>query len=663
MPTDSILNKMKKSIFWKLVLLILPLVLITDLVVLFGSYLITYNATMSKCREEVMEAAFIAANEFETADVSIINDLQGKAARFDSLCNIMGMAYIYTEIPDPDKGCKTYLSIGYGKGAFESAKQSHYIGYVSGTLYEEEIKVFTNDEVAFLHADTEYGDTIICYVPVKKNNSSDNSGAGKETFCIAGAEMSVSDAVNTVRTRFRYIMVMIIVTSVLIVFIIAFILKRKIQKPITLISKKMVGFIHERGNEFVPLEIKGQDEFAKMADSFNSMAYEIDRYIKDISKLNREKAMQETELNIAREIQNGFLEPTSFHAESVNVYSCMLPARDVGGDLYDYRILSDGSICVIIADVSGKGVSAALFMANAITLLRQYAESGLSPSRIMVEYNNHLAKHNPNMMFITTFIGIYHPETGELVYSNAGHNPPYLLSDRLIEIESSFEAAAGLFEDEQYTERRIKMKPGDTLFLYTDGVPEAKSTDDSLYGDDRLKETLSHNLKKSGEVILSSVLESVKAFSENAEQSDDITILVMTIPEIRKYSLKLEAKTENISIINEKLLSLDVEEEDKFTLRLIAEEMFVNICRYAYKDGTGTAEVSISQEGKKVTLVFIDSGIPFDPTKDIPDIENYDPDNDIGGLGRSLAFEIADEYSYQYKDGKNILTVIKNFSG
>ena len=207
------------------------------------------------------------------------------------------------------------------------------------------------------------------------------------------------------------------------------------------------------------------------------------------------------------------------------------------------------------------------------------------------------------------------------------------------------------------------MKPGDTLFLYTDGVPEAKSTDDSLYGDDRLKDTLSNNLQKPGEVILSSVLESVKAFSENAEQSDDITILTMTIPEIKKYSLKLEAKAENITVINDKLLSLDIEEDDLFTLRLIAEEMFVNICSYAYKDGNGTAEVLISQEGKKVTLVFTDSGIPFDPTKDIPDTENYDPDIDIGGLGRFLTFEIADEYSYQYKDGKNILTIIKDFSG
>ena len=236
----------------------------------------------------------IAANDFESADISIEKDLQDRAAKFDTLCNVMGMVYIYSEIPDPDKGCKSFLSIGYGKGAAESAKQSIYTGYVSDILYEEEIRAFTKGEVTFCRDNTEYGETLVCYVPVKKNNSSGNSGEEKETFCIVGAEMSVSDAVNTVRLRFSYIMAMIIVTSVLIVFIIAFILKRKIQKPVTLISKKMVGFIHERGNEFVPLKIEGQDEFAEMAESFNSMANEIDHYIKDISKLNREKAMQET---------------------------------------------------------------------------------------------------------------------------------------------------------------------------------------------------------------------------------------------------------------------------------------------------------------------------------------------------------------------------------
>lgn len=670
---------MKHSIFWKLVLIMLPLVLVADTIVLTAAYIITYEATMANCRENVNQSAVIAAQNFELADIKSEEDLKMFNDNFDELCEMMGMVYIYSEKPDPEKGCKTYLSIGFGKDASASAKESHHIGYVSDVLYDEEIQALRENKTTYRMENNQYGHTIICFTPVKRHpvtyslDDDDESPEGEalyfgatelkdETISIVGAEMSVEDAVGSVRTKFRFIMLFIFSSSVLIVLIISLIIKKRIAKPVRLISQKMSDFVHDRKNEFEPLKIKGNDEFAKMADAFNSMASEIDHYIDDISQLNREKAMQETELNIAREIQSGFLEPSSFHNDSVDICACMHPAKDVGGDLYDYRILNDGNVCVIIADVSGKGVSAALFMTNAITMLRQFAEAGLSPAKMMSEYNDHLARHNPNMMFITTFIGIYHPDTGELVYSNAGHNPPYILSDSLVEVESMYEAAAGLFEDEPYTERSITMKPGDTLFLYTDGVTEAKSTDNTLFGDDRLKEKLSENLHCSGEEVLNAALGSVKAFSENAEQSDDITILTMTVPKVRQVSVKLEARAENLSILNEKLFALDITDDDKNALRLIIEEMFVNICSYAYKDGKGDAELIIEQGSKSITLTFIDSGEPFDPTSDVLDINDYDIDNDIGGLGRFLTFEIADEYSYQYKDGKNILTVTKNIS-
>lgn len=675
---DMRTEKMRHSIFWKLVFIILPLVLLADIIVLTVAYFITYEATMANCRENVKQAALIASKYFEMADIWSESDLKLFNESFDELCEVMDMTYIYTEIPSPEKSCKTYLSIGYGKDADPSARESHYIGYVSDVLYNEETEAFLENKTTYAYENNQYGETIICFTPVKRHlvtGSSDatdpqepvltlpGSGLKEETLCIAGAEMSVSGALNSVRTRFGYILFFLLSSSVLIVFAISLILKRRIAKPVQLISRKMSDFVHDREHSSEPLNIKGHDEFARMADSFNSMVTEIDNYIEDISQLNREKAMQETELNIARDIQTGFLEPPSFRSESVDIRACMHPARDVGGDLYDYRTLSDGSVCVIIADVSGKGVSAALFMANAITMLRQYAEAGLSPARIMYEYNNHLANHNPNMMFITTFIGIYHPDTGELVYSNAGHNPPYLLSDSLVEVESMSEAAAGLFEDEPYTEKSLKMKPGDTLLLYTDGVTEARAEDNTLYGDDRLKTLLSGHLHESATAVLDAVLDSVKAFVGNAEQSDDITVLAMTVPDVRRFSVKLEAKTENITVLNERLSSLGLSEDDEGILRLIIEEVFVNICSYAYKDGTGQAEVIFEQSSDSVTLTFVDSGEPFDPTKDRPDISDYDIDTDIGGLGIFLTFETADEYSYQYKEGKNILTVVKKLGG
>ena len=153
----------------------------------------------------------------------------------------------------------------------------------------------------------------------------------------------------------------------------------------------------------------------------------------------------------------------------------MTTARVVGGDLYDYRILDNGSVFVAIGDVSGKGITAALFMARAITLLNQYAKLGYSPAKILFEFNNDLAAHNPNMMFITAFVAVYDPKTGELTYSNAGHNYPYILSGKLTALNTDNGIMAGSFEDVVFPEYAVKMKPGDCLFMYTDGVTEAEN--------------------------------------------------------------------------------------------------------------------------------------------------------------------------------------------
>ena len=390
------------------------------------------------------------------------------------------------------------------------------------------------------------------------------------------------------------------------------------------------------------------------------MAEEIDRYIDDISVLNRQKSMQEAEMNIARTIQLGLLEPARFSRDSINISAQMNAAKDVGGDFYNYQLLKDGRICVVIADVSGKGISSALMMSRALTLLRNYAEAGLPPGEILYRYNNRLAKHNSNTMFITTFIGFFNPETFEFIYSNAGHNYPYLLSDELIELGGTENMAAGIFTDESYDEITVQLKPHDKLFLYTDGVTEASNVKNELFGEDRLKEILKNNLKESDVTVMNTVLREVKRFANGAPQSDDITVLVLMAPDKRRVHLTLPAKKESITEVNRKLDALPVDDDTKFQLRLIAEEIFVNICSYAYEDGEGEAELDILSDEKTVTMIFTDSGREFDPTKDVIDIEEYDRENSIGGLGRFLSFNIADDFSYEYKDGKNILTIVKN---
>ena len=200
------------------------------------------------------------------------------------------------------------------------------------------------------------------------------------------------------------------------------------------------------------------------------------------------------------------------------------------------------------------------------------------------------------------------------------------------------------------------------LFLYTDGVTEAKNTREALFEEEALERVLQEHLADGGEAVLNAVLDSVHAFSKDAPQNDDITILTLSVPKTLHKHLHLAAKTENLVAVKSAIEALDVSEEPLFRLRLISEEIFVNICSYAYTGG-GDVDITIEADEKTVTLTFADSGKPFDPTADVIAIEDYDAENSIGGLGRYITFEIADAYSYEYKDGKNILRIEINTTG
>ena len=219
--------------------------------------------------------------------------------------------------------------------------------------------------------------------------------------------------------------------------------------------------------------------------------------------------------------------------------------------------------------------------------------------------------------------------------------------------------AAGIFRKEIYEECTVKLKPGDTVFLFTDGVTEAESKDKKMFGDEGLENVLGRNLGKSGKEITDSVLAEINDFTKDAAQNDDITILAMTVIEKKTLRVKTEAKKENLVKITDCLQKLGLSEDASALLRLMAEEMFVNICSYAYPDGKGEAEFIAEADSDKAALTFIDSGKPFDPTKDVLEIDNYDAENAIGGLGRFLTFELADGYEYEYRDGKNILRLEK----
>ncbi len=648
---------MRHSVFRKFIIGLLIIITLAEIALLSVMYKFTYDNTVKDATEHVRYAAKTAADLFEFYDPNNINNYKDGSQYLNDYCDSLDITYLYVIKPDLKNKDELYLARGYGANAAKEFKVNRYSGYVAkGKLKDEQIRAYKGVKEVMLHESNQYDDTIICYTPVEKYLSSKTHKFVEKTESIVCAEVSITSIMQAFNQQFNTIIFITIFVTILILVSTGLILYFRVSKPLRLISERMKGFVSQKGDFFEKLPVKGKDEIAEMSDAFNTMAEDIDRFITELSELNRQKA----ELNIAKNIQMGFLEPQSFQSDTVSIRASMLPARDVGGDLYYYHILDNGNIVVIIADVSGKGITGAFFMSSAITLLSNYAESGASPSKILFDYNNHLAAHNPNLMFITTFVAIYNPKTGELTYSNAGHNNPYVLSDRLITLDGEHGVAAGIFNNAEYEEFTIKLNEGDLLFMYTDGVSEAQNKEGGFFGEDRIEACLKNHYNCDAESLLDDMLEEIKTFAGGAEQADDITMLALKLNPENTQSLRVESKKENLKKVNEIIEKLDISEDLRFQLNLMAEEVFVNICSYAYEDKTGEIDFTVKSGGGKVIMTFSDSGIPFNSSENVIDIDEYDRDTAVGGLGRFLTFSIADEYSYERADGKNVLTIIKN---
>ena len=657
---------MRKSIFFKLALIIIPIVLILEVGEVFLSYCTVYDTTLEKSTDTIEKIAEIAVDNFKYFNPQKSGEGKKYSEVFDSYCEMFDLTYIFAMEIDVEERSEKYLAIGFGKNASKDAKKTRYPEIVvKGKLTDEEIDVYNGKKKkAVVHELTQFDDSLICYYPVNEiyNYEKHKMEKNKKPF-ILGTEVSFSSVMADTQNRFKETAVYELGFTFIMIVTIFLILHFRINGPVKTISKRMKHFVSDRDKGFEKLEVKGKDELAEMSRSFNTMAEEIDNYIEDIDLLTKEKHTQEAELGIARRIQTGLLKPPRYKNDSISINACMHAAKNVGGDLYDYQVLDDGRVFIAVADVSGKGISAALFMSRAITLLHQYALHDYSPSRMLFEFNNTLAEQNPNGLFITAFVAVYNPETGELSYSNAGHNRPYIVSDKLIMLDEPAGIAAGAFSDNEYEQETFLLKPDDVVFLYTDGVNEASNRSKELFGTKTLENELKNYIGNPTDSICDDIMKTVRKFSDGAVQSDDITILTMRVGQNPiKRTITQNADVKNLAAVYKMINTEQSFPDDiKAQLRLIAEEIFVNICSYAYGDNKGEVTVELDIHTDRATLTFIDSGRRFNPTADVIDIEDYDHENSIGGLGRYIAFEIADDYSYKYENNKNILTVTKKY--
>ena len=283
----------------------------------------------------------------------------------------------------------------------------------------------------------------------------------------------------------------------------------------------------------------GAFDFATKPIDLDDLSLTIEKAIEHIAYI---KTMQEEhtqlesikgDLAVAREIQQAILPrifpPFPEEAANMDIAASMNAAKDVGGDFYDFFRIDADHIGFVIADVSGKGVPAAIFMAVSRTLIRATGIRGVTPSECISYSNDLLAKESANNMFVTVFYGIYNIKTGEVTYTNAGHNPPYLIKagGTIEQLPLSKDIVVGALDDFQFSEETLQLEHGETLLLYTDGVTEAINVNDEEYGEKRLEETLKDVTQQNCQQIINTVKADVKTFAGEAEQSDDITLLAI----------------------------------------------------------------------------------------------------------------------------------------
>lgn len=456
------------------------------------------------------------------------------------------------------------------------------------------------------------------------------------------------------------------VIFVLLFGVIYLLLKRRIVDNVRSINVSLSritgGDLDERVN------VGGSEEFAALSEDINATVATLKRYITDAEK------RVDQELEFARTIQRAAL-PSVFppypNRKDFAIYACTDPAREVGGDFYDFYLLNDRTLAFLVADVSGKGIPAALFMMQAKTLLKSLAESGLLVEEILNQANDKLCQGNEANMFVTVWMGILDLGTGVLRYANAGHNPPLLRraggSFALLNTPGGL-VLAGM-EGITYRAQTLQLQPGDVLYLYTDGVTEAMDAKETLFGTQRLQDTLNRVIGSDPEVLCDAVLKQVDRFVGDAPQFDDITMLSMLyLGDNMLKELNIIAVPENLdqvtAFVETQLEQWDCPPKVLMQLTLAVEEVFINISSYAYDPeiGPATIRVEVDQEPMEVSITFMDKGRPYDPLqKKDPDLSLSAEDRQVGGLGIFLVKKTVDDIHYEYADGKNILRIVKRW--
>lgn len=528
-------NLKRKKLQLKLTVLFLIFAAILCLTLSTFSYFTAKNTYTSFYTEKIREIACYGAAMVDGDRIAKYLDTMKKDSYYEELqqqFNVMKKEYdlMYLFVFKANEKDFTYILEAVKKGDDLSkignlGQKDAYPDDYKDKLFED-IKAKRPSEHPIVE-DDRYGYVTSAWAPVFDKNGN--------VVAVVEADLSMSKVIDALNKYIVSVIVIISVAVVLSIIILIYAVRKMVALPLKKLTESALNFASGENLNYQANDIKTGDEMETLSDAFQKMADDIKNYVENISRISAERERIQTELSVATSIQMGLI-PRIFPAfperKDVDIYALIEPAKEVGGDFYDFFMLNEEKLGIVIADVSGKGIPAALFMMISKTLLKNYALEGLTVSEILYKANNALCENNEAGMFVTAFMGILDLKTGRFNYANAGHNPPLIQRQKggyqWLPVSRSF-VLAGI-ENTRYTEQETVFKKGDRLLLYTDGVTEAMNGLQQLYTDKRLLEAL-NNMPEGIELsrIPDYIKSDVDNFAEGAEQADDITILAVSM--------------------------------------------------------------------------------------------------------------------------------------
>lgn len=517
----------------KIISIICMLIAVMSVILMGISYKAFYNTYINFYYDKALGIVKMLANETDGDKIARYVETGSTDEAYDELlskfnnvkANTSGLGYLYLMVPYEDHF--VYVIDAYTDqddmdniSTFGTVFQ---YGETEYTYLLPDVKAKSASTQVVYGADVGYGRGISVWAPVFDRNG-EVAAMVEGDYVLTSVEKEINSYV--LRILFFFVMALAVIAAVMVRVI-----DTGVASPIIALTKYIDSY--EKGNlTLQPVTFKDDNEIKWLSDSFSNMIDKIELYITDIRNITAEKERIGAELNVATKIQADML-PRIFPAfpdrKEFDIYASMNPAKEVGGDFYDFFMVDEGHLAVVMADVSGKGVPAALFMVIGKTLIKDHTQLGISLGDVFSNVNHLLCDANNEGMFITAFEGILDLVTGEFTYVNAGHEVPYICRKGGCfsphKVRPGF-VLAGM-EDMRYKEGSVLLSAGDKIYLYTDGVPEATNADNEMYGSGRLQEILNKHKEKTPENLLMEIKADVEGFVKEAPQFDDITMLCL----------------------------------------------------------------------------------------------------------------------------------------